>query len=119
MNYPLTKTYTAEGATGRYLIVKQGTADGKILTADAAAAGTLGVVSQPGQTISAGEVTDVVLLGETEVVLGGDVSAGASITSDANGKAVTASTGERSVGIALMSGGSDEVVRCLVSPHTA
>lgn len=118
MNYPLTKTYTAEGTTGRYLIVKQGTADGKILTADAAA-GTLGVVSQPGQTISAGEVTDVVLLGETEVVLGGDVSAGASITSDANGKAVTANTGERSVGIALMSGESDEVVRCLVSPHTA
>lgn len=116
MNYPLIKAYVAEGATSQFLIAKQGTGDNQILRADAAAAKTLGVVCQPGD-VSAGETTDVVILGEAEVMLGGSVGAGVSIASDANGKAVASTAGDRAVGIALESGVSGDVVRCLVSPH--
>lgn len=116
MNYPLIKAYVAEEATGQFLIAKQGTQDNQILKADSATASIIGVVCQPGE-VAVGDTTDVTIMGEGEVMLGGSVSAGSSITSDANGKAVTASAGNRAVGMALESGVSGDVVRCLVSPH--
>ena len=76
----------------------------------------MGVVCQPGD-VAAGDTADVVVLGETEVMLGGSVGAGVSIASDANGKAVASTSGDRALGIALESGVSGDVVRCLVSPH--
>lgn len=116
MNYPLIKAYVAEDATGQFLIAKQGTADNLTLKADAAAAKTLGVVCQPGD-VAAGEVADVAVLGEAEVRLGAAVEAGVSISSDATGRAVASASGNRAVGIALESGTTGDVVRCLVSPH--
>lgn len=115
---PLIKNYVAEDATNQYLIAKQGTADNQTLKSNAAAAGTIGIVCQPG-TVSIGDRVDVVLMGEAEVLCGGAITAGASITSDASGKAVVAITGQRAVGIALETGASDRVIHCLVSPHIA
>lgn len=118
MNSPYAKAYLAESDTAQFLIAKQGTDDNKVVTSDVAATTTLGVISQPG-TVKAGESTDVVLLGETEVKCGGSVLAGNSITGDALGKAVAATTGQKAVGIALTSGAANEIIKCLVSPHTA
>lgn len=118
MYHSLTKNYLAEDATAQYLIAKQGTNDNQVKKSDAAAAAQIGVVCQPG-TIAVGERVDVVLLGESEVLCGGDVAAGASFTSDAAGKAAAATTGQRAVGIVLETGASGRVVRCIVTPHTA
>ncbi len=118
MMHPLTKNYLAEDANSQYLIAKQGTGDHQALKSDAAAANQLGVISQPGDII-AGERMDVVLLGETEVRCGGDIAAGRSFTSDAAGKAVLATTGQRAVGIVTETGAVERIVRCVVTPHTA
>ena len=115
---PLIKNYQAEDATAQYLIAKQGTADNQTLKSGAAAANQLGVVNQPGDVV-AGDRTDVVLLGETEVRCAGAIAAGRSFTSDGAGKAVLATTGQRAVGIVLETGAADRIVRCIVSPHTA
>lgn len=114
--YPLIKSYVAEDSQQQYLITKQGTNDNQAKKATAAADTSIGVVNQPGN-IQAGQQMDVTILGEAEVLCGGSVSAGSSFTSDSNGKAVTASAGEKAVGILLESGVSGTIVRCLVSPH--
>lgn len=118
MIHPLTKNYLAEDANSQYLIAKQGTGDSQALKSGAAAANQLGVVSQPGDIV-AGERMDVVLLGETEVRCAGAIAAGRSFTSDADGKAVLATTGQRAVGIVTETGAADRIVTCIVAPHTA
>jgi len=115
---PLIKNYVAEDATAQYLIAKQGTADHQSLKAGAAAANQLGVVCQPGD-VEIGDRMDITILGETEVRCAGVIAAGRSFTSDADGKAVLASTGERATGIVLEAGAAERIVRCIVTPHTA
>lgn len=79
-------------------------ADGKLVTP---AAGKLacGVVQTPG---IAGEPCNVMTAGVSFVVLGGDVAAGAAISTDAEGKAVTATDGEV-LGICLVGGAANEL----------
>lgn len=114
----LTKNYQAEDATSQYLIAKAGTSDEKVLKAGAAPSNGLGVVCQPGD-VALGDRVDVVLAGETEVRCGGDIPAGNSFTSDADGKAVLATTGQRATGIVLEAGAAERIVRCMVTPHAA
>ncbi len=112
------KHFTVEGSTSQYLIAKAGTADHTMATASAVTDAFLGVVTQPGETV-AGEGADVVLIGEAEVRCGGPVSPGDSLTVDSSGRAVAATTGQKAVGKALISGTEGAVIPCLVCPHTA
>ena len=118
MIHPLIKNYVAENANSQYLIARQGTQDYQALKSDAAAANQLGVVDQPGDMV-ANDRMDIVMLGETEVRCGGIIAAGRSFTSDADGKAVLATTGQRAVGIVTETGAAERIVRCIVTPHTA
>ena len=115
---PLIKQYVAEDATAQYLIAKAGTTDQQTLKSGAAALDQLGVVCQPG-TVAIGDRTDIVVMGEAEVLCAGAIGAGKSFTSDADGKAVAANATERATGIVLETGAATRIVRCLVNPHTA
>jgi hypothetical protein len=115
---PLIKTYISEGVNSQYLIAKQGTDDNQAAKSDAAAATGLGVVCQPGD-VADEERIDITMMGEAEVLCAGAIAAGRSFTSDANGKAVLASTGERAIGIVRETGAAARIVPCVVCPHTA
>jgi hypothetical protein len=55
----------------------------------------------------AGYVAEVQVYGVAKVVAGAIVAVGASVTSDANGKAVTATTGDNVLGTALVASAAD------------
>lgn len=63
----------------------------------------------------AGDLVDVVVIGEGEVQLGGTVTAGAPLTSNAAGKAIVATVaGQRIIGFAGAPGVADDII-----PYTA
>lgn len=113
----LSRSMVAEAAISAYRIVKVGAADGQVLTAAAATDLSIGVVENVAPAI--GERCSVVMVGVAEITLGGTVARGAAVTSDASGRAVTASAGNRRIGIALASGVVGDVVEVLLSPGTA
>lgn len=90
----LTKTYNAEAAIGKYTIAKFGASDGGVLPGAASTDLLIGVTRDLG--VTAGDITaganriEVVREGITPVVLGGTVTRGQWLTSDATGKAVAA-----------------------------
>src|SRR5262249_46830404 len=103
----LIRNYKAGGAiTGYGYIVKPGANDYEVLIAAAATDLLLGVVNQQG-AVASGDRCDVMLEGVADVVLGGTVTRGNEITSDANGKGVAAAPGagtnNRIIGMALQS----------------
>lgn len=59
---------------------------------------------------AAGKATTVRVLGESLCVAGAAITVGAKVTSDANGKAVTATTGDHVAGIAMTGASADLVV---------
>lgn len=87
-----------------------------------AAAGTDKIVGATGQmgADAAGDMVDVVVDGPVEVTFGGNVSAFDAITSDAQGRAVTAAPGagvtHRIVGFALTDGVVGDVGRVQIAP---
>jgi len=85
-------------------------AGGKVVLASAATDVILGVLEQGGK---AGETVSVALIngnGTFKVKLGGTVAAGSNLTTDANGLAVTAATGNTVFGRALSAGVSGDVI---------
>jgi len=60
------------------------------------------------------EAASVRRVGISKVVCGGTIATAAPITSDANGKAATATSGQRYCGIALEAGASGRVISALV-----
>lgn len=113
----LTRAMVAEAAISAYRIVKPGSADGQVLTAAAATDLAIGVVENVAP--ASGERCEVVLAGVAEITLGGTVARGGAVTSDASGRAVAASAGNRRIGHALVSGVVGDVVEVLLSPGTA
>jgi hypothetical protein len=67
----------------------------------------------------AGENLTVDLIGESKITLGGTVASGALITSDANGKGVTATTGNFINGYVVQGGVSGDIVTFLAAVPTA
>ncbi len=109
MNPLLIKNFTALGAIARYRIVKYGAADGEVLQGAAATDALLGVVALPSDVGAvAGEHVDVITHGLGEVEYGGAVTRGDPLTSDAQGRAVTAApaagANNRIIGFANVSG---------------
>lgn len=112
----LIKSFVAEGAVAARRIVKFGSADTTVLTQTTAAptaAGTVGISDAAGDC-AIGDRVDVVMDGICEIVLGGTVTRGDPLTSDATGAGVTAAPAAGvnvwTVGLALASGVSGDII---------
>ncbi len=105
------KQYTAEAAVGANLIVKPGSTDDYVAQAAAATNLLMGVSGNI--AAGAGERIDIVKKGIADVIYGGTITRGDPITSDANGKAVTAAPAAganvRIIGFAEVSGVSGDI----------
>lgn len=112
-----TKGYAAAAAVEARRIVKYGAADGVVVKSAAATDFHIGVSQDLDR--ASGETVDVVKLGTAEVDFGGTVTRGASVTSDASGKAVLATTGQRAIGFAEVSAVNGDTGTIDVLPHTA
>lgn len=105
MNRGLVKSFVAGAAIAANRIVKFGASD-VVVQGAAATDYLLGVADSDA---GSGARVDVVMTGSVEVVLGGTVTRGALLTTDANGKAVVAAAGNRVIGIALQSGVAGDI----------
>lgn len=118
-NDGLDKNYTADAAIGKYRIVKFGSADGSVAQAAAPTDLLVGVTGRVTAT-AAGERVDVSRSGIREVEYGGNVARGDKLTSDANGKAVTAAPAAGAnasiIGVAEVSGVSGDIGSLLIAP---
>lgn len=115
-----TRSYEAASdvAGNRLVSFADASNDSTVETASAATDPLLGVSDRLGA--DAGQMLDVHRGGLVQVQLGGTVSAGAPLTSDANGKAVaasaTASTTVRIVGYADQPGVADDIIDVMWAP---
>lgn len=117
-NLGLTKTFTATGAIPAYSLVKFGSNDGEVVAAAAATDKIIGVSTEI--AAASGERCDVQVDDIAFVLLGGSVTRGDLLTSDANGAGVTAApaagANNRIIGIAMKSGASGDVIDVLIAP---
>ncbi len=117
-NALLIKNGTAEAAIAPYRIVKFGAADGGYVQSAAAADFNAGVCESVGP--ASGERLDVVKAGIADVEFGGTVTRGQPLTSDANGKAVTAAPAAganvRIIGFAEVSAVAGDIGQVWVKP---
>ena len=101
----LTKTFKAETAVGKRLIVKFGSTDDFAVLAAASADTMFGISSEI--DAAAGEPCDVHLNGIADVIFGGAVTRGAKLTADASGRAIAAApaagVNAQIIGIAMCS----------------
>lgn len=104
---------TAAIATA-FLIGKFGADDDTLSQAAGATDGLVGVLQHT--TTTAGDDLRVMLSGISDLKLGGSVTRGGPITSDANGKGVAATLGDSVVGFAMASGVSGDIIPVLIFP---
>ena len=110
------RNHLAQAVVEAFRIVKPGTADMTVVKSTAATDFNIG--SADGLDKASGELVDVGVGDVHEVRLGGTVVRGASLTSDANGKAVSTTTiGHRCIGYAEVSGVLDDVITYIRAPH--
>ena len=115
MGSTIARAFNAGAAITAYSIVKFDTVEGQVILATANTDSLLGAVGQLGAN-AAGETVEVQMSSQERVVLGGTVTRGDMLTSDANGKAVSitnAATQAASVftiGQALQSGVSGDII---------
>lgn len=97
--------YNAAAEILPYRIVKFGASDNVVTQASAAADAQIGVSDQLGAD-AAGDPVDVIRGGLAEVEFGGNVTRGAALTADAQGRAIAATAGAnvRIIGFAEVSG---------------
>jgi|GEM_PF-2545458 len=107
MNPLLNKNYTADGAVAKHKIVKYGTADGTGSVSSSSTDKFFGVSYEI--DTADGDRLDVVENGIADVLYGGVVTKGDFLTSNANGNAVKAGSGDRVVGEAKVSGVSGDI----------
>lgn len=107
----------AHAAVKRQRIVKASQDDGSVEQSTATAADAhIGVSDRPA---AAGETVDVTVYGAVACVFGAATAEGTPLKSDADGRAVGAGAGERTVGIALRNvAAANDVGLILVSPGT-
>lgn len=118
-NPGLTKNYATGGAVAAYRIVKFSADD----TVVQGAAATDLLVGVHGRIAAAsGERTDVTHTGIAEVEYGGNVTRGAKLTSDDEGKAVAAAPAQgvnnQIIGIAMIAGADGDIGSVLIAPST-
>ncbi len=108
------KSFKSGGVIPPNSMIKFGSTDGVVEAATSATDGVIGV-SELGAD-AAGDIVDVTMGGVEEVKLGGTVSAGDFLTSDAASKAVSAAAGNRVVGFAMESGVIGDIIGAFISP---
>lgn len=117
-NPGLIKTFTAETAVAPYRAVKHGTADTNVVQGAASTDALIGVSGQLG--VDAGKRVDVTLSDTAEIEFGGAVTRGDWLTSDANGKAITAApaagVNTNVLGRAMVSGVAGDIGDILLAP---
>ena len=118
MNPTLTKTYVAEAAVTKRRIVKNGTADGKVLLGAAVGDALVGVSADLDAAIN--ERVDVHHAGIVEVEYGGTVALTDWITSDGTGRAIAAAPGAGTnnnvIGRAIVAGVIGDIGKVLIAP---
>ena len=97
-----TTTFRAEGAITKRRLVMHGVADNAALLATGVAVALLGVSTDI--DAATGKPVDVIRSGIAPVEYGGNVAKGAPLTSDGQGRAVTAAAGNRIAGFAEVAG---------------
>lgn len=117
-NEGLQKTLIAGAAVAKNRIVKFGSSDTAVIQAAAATDSLIGVSDNLGA--ASGEPLDVIIDGIALVEYGGNVTRGALLTADADGKAVAAApaatASARIIGIAMMSGVSGDIGSVRIAP---
>ncbi|HXS18967.1 MAG TPA: DUF2190 family protein [Polyangiaceae bacterium] len=98
-----------------YRILKGNANDGEVLQSSAAADKHLGV-SGP-DAVTSGNTASLHVDGIVPVEYGGNVAVGDPLTSDANGKAVVATAGQRSIGFAQEVGDDGTIGSAHLAPH--
>lgn len=102
------KSYRADAAILPFRIVRAGAADASTAQASAASNPIMGVHGS--LAAAAGDVTDTVVGGYASVQYGGTVTRGDPLTSDAQGRAIVATTaGQRIVGFAVLAGVANDI----------
>lgn len=120
MTTPLIKSYEASAAilANRIVVFSDAAASSRVATAAAATTPAIGVSGPLGA--AQGEMCDTILGGLAQLKLGGTVTAGAPIMSDANGAGIAAvaaaASTRRVVGFALEPGVSGDVIWVNVNP---
>ncbi len=121
-NHTLIKAFKGSGAIAANVIVKFGAADDVVSPAAASTDLLIGVANSLGLSAAdqtAGATVDVVLGGIAEVKLGGTVTRGNYITSDASGQGVAAApaagVNASVIGMALKSGVSGDIIPVALS----
>lgn len=115
----LIKSYIAEAAVAGNLFVKPGAnSDDNVLPAAGSTDLIIGATTNLGGDIN--KRVDVVMDGIADIQLGGSVTRGQKLTSDANGKGIAAAPGAgvnaQIGGIALASGVSGDIIPVLLNP---
>ncbi len=116
-NELLIKTKLAGAAINPYRFVKFGADDDHIVQAAAASDLIIGISDELGAG-AAEQPCDYGMIGIGDLELGGQVTRGQRLTSDANGKGVAASAGDNVGAIAWMSGVSGDIIPVLKAPNT-
>lgn len=118
-NEILNKNYSATAAIAAYRIVKFGASDGDVTQAAASTDLSVGVNGRLAAA-AAGDRIDIVRSGIAEVEYGGNVTRGAKLTSDADGKAIAAApaagVNAQIIGIAEVSGVAGDIGSVFISP---
>lgn len=112
----LVKSAKCAAAIGtQFLIAKFGADDDTLSVAAAATDGLIGIFQDV--TTAAGQEVPVMLDGISWLKLGGPVTRGGLITSDANGNGVAATLGQHAVGVAMASGVLGDLIPVFILPH--
>ena len=101
-----------------FRIVKHGAADAFAIQAAAAGDASFGVSDSLGAA-AANDPVDIIRGGIAEVVYGGTVTRGDPLTSDSQGRAIKAATGNRIVGFAEVSGVVGDRGSVFIAPGVA
>jgi hypothetical protein len=113
----LTRNYKATAAIGANLIVKVGANDNEVLPATASTEDLLGASTNI--DVANGEPCDVIHAGIADIKLGGNVTRGKFVTSDAGACGVQAAPGAgvnaQVIGKALMSGVAGDIIPVLLN----
>lgn len=107
------KTFVSPGAVAGRTLVTFGAADGEVVTATAATDTLIGVAERIGSRDN--NRVDVVVGGIADAVAGGNITRGDILTTNASGKAITASAGDRVIGIAMVSAVADDHIDVLIA----
>jgi len=106
-NQELIKTFYAEAAITKNRIVTHGAADNGVTGATAATQSAIGVADDVGQP-TIGKTVDIIMQGVATVEYGANVTRGALLMADSQGRAITAAAAAgsnvRTIGIAMVSG---------------